>query len=63
MGDKISDSCTRTDAPVCNPKKLLTELTPKTLAQFIHKIIIKADGKLEVHNALLKRLLFILLLH
>jgi uncharacterized protein (DUF488 family) len=32
-----------------NPKQLITELTPTLLARFIHKIIVKADGKLEVH--------------
>lgn len=32
-----------------NPKQLLTELTPVLLARFIHKIIVKADGQLEVH--------------
>lgn len=32
-----------------NPKQPLTELTPTILARFIHKIIVKADGQLEVH--------------
>lgn len=32
-----------------NPKQPLTELTPTLLARFIHKIIVKADGQLEVH--------------
>lgn len=32
-----------------NPKELLLELTPPILARFIHKIIVKADGQLEVH--------------
>ena len=27
----------------------LSELTPTVLARFIHKIIVKADGQLEVH--------------
>ena len=32
-----------------NSKELLLELTPSILARFIHKIIVKADGQLEVH--------------
>ncbi len=32
-----------------NPKQPLTEITPTLLARFIHKIIVKADGQLEVH--------------
>lgn len=32
-----------------DPKQLLTELTPEIIARFIHKIIVKADGQLEVH--------------
>ncbi|WP_393947808.1 hypothetical protein [Lysinibacillus sp. PWR01] len=32
-----------------NPKQLLTELTPTIIARFINKIIVKADGQLEVH--------------
>lgn len=32
-----------------NLKKLLTELTPSIIARFINKIIVKADGQLEVH--------------
>ncbi|HWL22692.1 MAG TPA: recombinase family protein [Ureibacillus sp.] len=32
-----------------NPKQLITELTPSLLARFIHKVIVKADGQLEVH--------------
>ena len=31
-----------------NPKQLLTELTREILARFINKIIVKADGQLEV---------------
>lgn len=32
-----------------NPKQLLTELTPEILARFNYKIIVKADGQLDVH--------------
>ena len=32
-----------------NPKQLLTELKPEILARFVNKIIVKADGQLEVH--------------
>lgn len=32
-----------------NPKQLLPELTPSLLALFNYKIIVKADGQLEVH--------------
>lgn len=32
-----------------NPKQVLTELTTTIIARFINKIIVKADGQLEVH--------------
>jgi len=32
-----------------NPKQPITELTPTTLAHFIHNIKVKADGLLEMY--------------
>lgn len=37
-----------------NPKEPLTALTDKLLARLIHKIIVKADGQLEVHYRISK---------
>jgi len=32
-----------------NLKQPLTELTPRILTRFIHKVTVKADGQLEAH--------------